>query len=207
MQRIDRAAGLPKDTPVLIGNSVLTSSMLVGMFLSLYAAYGSYATFTVADTAAMDELHHAANITCAEWAWNQAAWEWWCPDRQFVITTRSGNGLDNAWMLVARYERGDRLPFLYHPRMHGLLDLVHELIHLADGVDDGRINGSPGHTRPEERPAGIRDWHWAAGDDAHWYVWEVFRTGKLQETGESLFAGGVLAEVHRAREPRFLGNH
>jgi hypothetical protein len=57
--------------------------------------------------------------------------------------------------------------------------LAHELIHAYDCVHNGRIDGSPGHPRPRVRPAGISDHHWAAGDDPHWYVHEVFRTGEL----------------------------
>ncbi|MGE3960121.1 MAG: hypothetical protein AB7F65_00395 [Dehalococcoidia bacterium] len=59
--------------------------------------------------------------------------------------------------------------------------LAHELIHAYDCRDNGAVDGSPGHPRPAERPPGLSDREWSAGDDAHWYVAQVFRTGQLTD--------------------------
>lgn len=137
--------------------------------------------------------------------------------RAFCTAPRSdGNALwcpDRVW----RVQVSPTVPFSFdnerrrsqssaHEQAAGLNTLVHELAHVYDGMDDGRLNGSPGHPRPpsfeEAReltgprgPWEAPDWYcWGAETDplgrplaldedlrrAEWYACEVARTGSLE---------------------------
>ncbi|MGE3857545.1 MAG: hypothetical protein AB7G21_11385 [Dehalococcoidia bacterium] len=129
----------------------------------------------------------------------QAADTWWCPYRDWRV----------------RFQRTADLAFVTDKSRGGggsefeqaaaLNTIIHELAHAYDGSDDGFLNGSPGHPRPETYDeavelAGYRDpweppaWYcWGAKTDpfgrpleltealrhAEWYACEVARTGRL----------------------------
>ncbi|MDA0301853.1 MAG: hypothetical protein O2822_04945 [Chloroflexi bacterium] len=122
----------------------------------------------------------------------------WCPDRVWRVQVLP--------TVHFSFDTGrTRSPLSANEQAAALNTLVHELAHAYDGMDDGRLNGSPGHPRPptfeEARElTGVRgaweapDWYcWGAETDplgrplnlsdelrhAEWYACEVARTGEL----------------------------
>ena len=138
------------------------------------------------------------DTTCAEWVVDGGAWR--CPEN--VWRVRIAPALDFA--TLGNLDQLDGTEQL--AQATALTTLVHELAHAYDGMDDGALNGSRGHPRPDDfmeasrLTAGRQPWEpspwycWAAGADskgtlyappterarAEWYACEVARTGRLK---------------------------
>ena len=64
---------------------------------------------------------------------------------------------------------GDGQAHLWISRGVDMETLVHEMAHVWDCIDDGKMNASPiGGARPAQRPAWASDYCW--GTDAEWYA-------------------------------------
>ena len=162
---------------------------LVMLFLTLMFATSGHVEFRSVDgQIAVDgrvgeaSFSSAAGTTeCAPGAWDGARCD------LYLVTLGEGLDVDEAVMIANQIVHGQRIATSQRIRF---VTVTHELLHVYDGMDDGLINGSPGHPRPEKRPysqimadgslALLSDFHWAEGDDAHWYVYEALRTGRLR---------------------------
>ena len=79
---------------------------------------------------------------------------------------------------AALYCSPEGLPTLMMTSPMSTRVLVHEMAHAWDCIDDGVLNGSPGHQRPEIRPGLRADYCW--GLDVEWYACEVVRTRSVE---------------------------
>lgn len=163
----------------------------------LLSAVGSNVRLERAEPAATPLGVAIGDTRCADWRLTDG--EWRCPENVWLI--RVSPSMDFSAMSATGAGEAQQ-----QRQTLALATLVHELAHVYDGMDDGRLNGSPGHPRPDDfmrsltltngrQPWEPSPWYcWAANADtggsldapatdearAEWYACEVTRTGRLR---------------------------